>query len=51
MSAGDELKHWLKELADDAEHLVNILERKAEQEWNYDYQRERIAEARRVLKS
>lgn len=43
------MRGGIKELADDAEHLVNILERKAEEEWNYEYQRRRIEIARQEL--
>ena len=42
----DALRADLGKMADDAEHLVNILEGKALQEWNYDYQREAIKRAR-----
>lgn len=40
----------LQKLADDAEHLVNILERKACEEWNYDYQRATIERARELIR-
>lgn len=33
----------------DCEHLLAILEGKAEEAWNYEYQRQRIASARDVL--
>jgi hypothetical protein len=38
----------LRELAEGCEHLIDILEGKAEQEWNYEYLRARIAHAREV---
>jgi hypothetical protein len=36
----------LRHTSDDCEHLVNVLEGKAEQDWDYKYQREKIAAAR-----
>lgn len=36
----------LQTMTDDCEHLLNILERKSEQEWNYEYQIRRIKDAR-----
>lgn len=43
------LREALTMMTDDCEHLLNILEGKAEQEWNYDHQRERIARVRTAL--
>ncbi len=39
----------LKECADDCEHLLNILVGRAEQEWDYEYQVQRIARFRAAL--
>jgi hypothetical protein len=36
-------------MVDDCEHLLDILEGRAEQKWGYEYQRQRIASARAAL--
>lgn len=38
----------LEQMTEDCANLVNIIEGKAEQEWDYEYQRERITNARTV---
>jgi hypothetical protein len=49
MTLDKEATTLLQELADGCEHLIDILEGKAEQEWSYEYLRAWITRAREVI--